>query len=184
MSGRMLWIVALVGGLAVLLPLLGCALATDMLNPDFVSALGFDPATVIRPGGAVVIAFENSTIATTDFGASVASSLALLETDPQYVYARDVGPNETRTMVVGCPVGVIAPSAPIGDSVATAVGAGSQTADQATQAVAFNLTYMGSPLLAGRDFVCGDVIEIRVIQTGEDATSATFAITVRVLAGR
>jgi hypothetical protein len=185
MSGRTFRMVVLLGCLVTVLPLLGCALFTDMLNPDFLSALGVDPATVIRPRGVVVIAFKNSTIATTDFGASVASSLATLETDPQYVYARDVGPNETRTMVVDCPVGVIAPSAPIEGNVATAVGEGTQTSGQTTEAVTFSLVYMGSPLVAGSDFDCGDVVEVRVVQTGGGADGAiVVTLEVRVLAGR
>jgi hypothetical protein len=185
MSGKVLRFFAVTGCAAVWLSLVGCAMVTDLISPNFLATLGIDPATVIQPQGRVIIAFQNSTIATTDFGATVASSVAALATDPVYVYARDVAPDETRMMVVECPVAAILPSAPIGGSELTAVGSGTRTSGQTTETVDFALAYQGAVLQEGLDFECGDVIEVRVVQTG-GGTDTTIAVTlqVQVLAGR
>jgi len=176
MSGRMLRFSSAIGCAAVLLSLAGCAMATDLVNPSFLSTFGIDPATIIQSPGRVVIAFQNSTSGVADFGATVASSLSTTAQDIEYVYARDVAANETRTMVVECPAGVIIPGAPIGGAVLAA----SVVSDAAVAAVA----YAGAPLIEGDDFFCGDVIEIRVVETGVDAATVVVELQVQVLAGR
>ncbi len=176
MSGKTLRFFSVIGCAAALLPLAGCAMVTDLISPDFLSTLGIDPATVIRPPGAIVIAFQNSTSGVADFGATVASSLLTTTGDLQYVYARDVAANQTRTMVVDCPVGVVAPGAPLGGGAAAAIVVGGS--------VNATLAYAGAPLVEGVDFVCGDVIEIRVVETGIDAENLAVLLQVQVLAGR
>jgi hypothetical protein len=169
MSGRTLWIVALLGCLVTVLPLLGCALFTDMLNPDFLSALGVDPATVISSQGRLVIAFDNATQFTlSECFVSIADAPDAPTEDFQTVSVRDIPANETRSRVLDCPVQVVLPGS------ATVQQNGTET----------TVDYAGAPMLLGYDFLCGDVIEMRVVQSGEDAASADFAITVRVLAGR
>ena len=169
MSGRTLRIVALAGCLATALPLLGCALFTDMLNPDFLSSLGLDPATIISSQGRLVIAFDNATQFTlSECFVSVADAPDALTEDFLTVSARDIPANETRTRVLDCPVRVVVPGS------ATVQQNGSETM----------VDYDGAMMLLGDDFLCGDVIEMRVVQSGEDPASADFAIMVRVLAGR
>jgi hypothetical protein len=46
------------------------------------------------------------------------------------------------------------------------------------------VNYTGTPLVSGRDFRCGDVIEVRLVQVGDGGEEANFAIQVQVLAGR
>ena len=45
----------------LLLPARGCTLATDLLNPDLVSALGYPAGSLQTGSGTVIIAFENQT---------------------------------------------------------------------------------------------------------------------------
>ena len=183
MSGRLLRFSSAIGCATLLLSLAGCAMVTDLINPSFLSTLGVDPATVIRPQGRVVIAFQNSTVATVDFGATVASSLTALESSTDYVYARDVAPNETRTMVVDCPAPVIMPIAPIGGTMATAIGQGAEVEGSTVEDTTFVVVYAGAALEEGRDYECGDVVEVRVLQTG-DVEELETSIRVQVLPGR
>jgi hypothetical protein len=48
------------------------------------------------------------------------------------------------------------------------------------------VTYNGAPLISGVDFLCGDVVEIRVINLGaqQDAGGGNYAIRVQVYPGR
>ena len=167
MSGKSLRFVAFVIGLPLLLPLTACFMAVDLVNPAFVSALGVDPATVIPSQGRLVIAFNNAT--QYDVAAAVAAvshKASPSASDFTTVAATDIPANETHTMVVDCPVQIVVP----GGMTVLVDGA------------AADALYTGSPMLAGEDFRCGDVIEIQVVEVG--ASGGTFEIRVRVLAGR
>jgi hypothetical protein len=151
-------------------------MATDLMNPEFLASLGFDPDTIIRPQGRVVIAFQNSSSGVAEFGATLADSLNATEEEFDYVYASGVQPNETRTLVVECSVKVITPGAPFGGS-SLAVIVTSEEAES-------TLAYGGDALEEGDDFLCGDVIEIRVIETATDAENTGIALQVQVLPGQ
>jgi len=84
------------------------------------------------------------------------------------VSATDVAGNDTRTMVVECPVGVVTP-----------LGIVALVEDTAVE-----LTYAGAPLVSSTDFVCGDVIEMRLVQLAGVGGAVELGIEVRVLAGR
>ncbi|MBU0617817.1 MAG: hypothetical protein KKI02_08880 [Planctomycetes bacterium] len=169
MSGKMLRFSSAIGCAAVLLSLAGCAMATDLINPSFLSTLGIDPATIIRSQGRVVIAFQNSTSGVADFGAHVSSGLSATEQDSDVIYVEDVPANETRTMVVDCPAAVVTP---LGSSVFGEV------------AGMVMVEYAGAPLVEGDDFFCGDVIEMRIVETGTGTADPVFDYRVQVLPGR
>jgi len=172
----------LTAGLLLLVPASGCFVATDLLNPEFFSALGFDPATIIPPQGRLVIAFRNATSFPADFYAITWNDPTGAAADFELVFATGVEGGETRTMVVDCPVGAVLPGAA---GQGTAAPAAVVYAVAETAASVISLTYEGSALLSGNDFVCGDVIEIRVAQTGEEATDAgAYSLQVQVLPGR
>jgi hypothetical protein len=169
MTVRSLRIAALVAALPLFAALPGCFVATDVLNPDFVAGIGFDPATIIPAQGRLIIAFRNATQFTvTGAFATVAKDATATVDELVTVSATDIAANETRTMVVDCPLAVVAP--------------GGATVAEAGTAVA--VAYGGSALLSGSDFFCGDVIEIAVVQLGGDEEAALFDIQVRVLPGR
>ncbi len=158
--------------LVVCLPLLmlpaGCVFVADLLNPGIVSAVGIDPATIIPPQGRVVIAFQNSTQYPADFFAVVSDDILDENADFFVVTGTDVAANDTRTMAVDCPVGDVLPASAfivVGDTVV-------------------EVPYAGVPLRSGAEFVCGDVIEMRVVQTAVGADAAAFTIEVQILAGR
>jgi hypothetical protein len=164
MSGNSLRLFLLVACLPLLAPLMGCFFATDLLNPQVLSAVGFDPATIIPPQGRVVIAFQNSTEYPADFFAVVSDNI-LDETAPRSVIsASNVAANETRTLVVDCPVGDVLPTAVLVD----------------VDGAVTQVDYAGAPLSSGSEFVCGDVIQMRVTQLAAGA----FAIEVQILPGR
>lgn len=175
MSGKTLRFFSVIACAAVLLPLAGCAIVTDMINPDFLTALGVDPDTVIASAGTIIIAFQNSTTGVADFGATVATSSSSTTDDLEYVYARDVAADETRTMVVDCPLATVVPGATISGTEAVAIVTGGN--------VDATVTYAGAELVEGVDFVCGDVIEIRIVETGTDAEDLAVELQVQVLPG-
>lgn len=159
----------------------GCVIATDVINPAFLTGLGFDPQTVVPPQGKVVVTFQN----TTAFNASFASAFSRDPFGPDAVIelllAENVGPDEARNAVVDCPVAVISPAPDIDsfgevqDGVAIAV---------ATAEGVVAVAYLGSPLEIGRDYVCGDVIVIRLLQIGAAGGENDFRIQVERLPGR
>jgi len=157
----------LIAGVALLLPMPGCFVATDLLNPGILSAVGVDPATVIPSQGRLLITYRNMTSGVAYFTSIVADDLAQAETDPTLVFATEVGASEMQTMVVDCPVGIMSP-----------IGAG-----VITDTAVAELTYGGSPLYSGEDYVCGDVIEVRLVETG-GTEGVQYSLEVRVLAGR
>lgn len=152
---------------ALLVPLTGCPLAADLVNPAFLSAFGFDPDTIILPEGRVLVTFNNQTQFPATFAAAAIPDM-LEVAGAITLTATNVDGNTTRTLVVDCPVDVIAP------------GVVGVLADGAL----VELLYEGSPLVSGSDFQCGDVIEMRVVQAGGGADATTFVIQVEVLAGR
>lgn len=169
MSGNKSGSLVLVGGLALLVPLVGCVFAADLVNPGLLSAFGFDPESIIPSQGAVVIAFNNATQYPVDnMFASVGDSLSTAVEDLELVSATDMAASETRAMAFDCPVEVVAP------------GGASVVVDGTVE----DVTYGGSQMVAGEDFSCGDVIEMRLVQLGDAGTDAAFAFQVQVLAGR
>lgn len=168
------WLLA--AGLSLLVPLAGCVVVTDLMNPGVLSAVGLDPATVIRPQGRIIIAFQNSTQFPLPFVSaftgptvpSAATTAEELAEEIVLVSATNVDVNETRTMVVDCPVGVVLPSQAFVLRAADVV----------------EVNYAGSLLIAGEDFVCGDVIQVSVVQVGDADGQEAFEIRVQKLPGR
>lgn len=158
-------------GLLCVVALTGCAVVTDMINPDLLTSFGIDPQTVFRSEGSVIIAFKNSTaypapymgVITTD---SVYTDLETADLTDETVDLRDVydlPAGETRTLVVDCPIYWIMPG--------TAFGSTGEGVEE--------VAYAGYPLVDGYEFQCGDVIEVELIQG-----TAALAQRVRVIPGR
>lgn len=156
--------------LCALFALTGCAFVTDLINPNFLTSLGIDPQVVIRSQGKIIIAFKNSTAATVAFMSAITSDDSQIDADNILtnedldiwdVY--NLAANETRTVVVDCPVYLVQPL--------TAVAIGTEGVTE--------LTYEGFVLFEGDAYRCGDVIEMEVYQ-GVGGP----AIRVRVIPGR
>lgn len=144
----------------LLLPTLGCAFAADLVNPDFLRQVGFDPATVVPPAGKVVVTFVNDTTQTATMYAYWSENVDRIT---GWELTAIIPPGEIMSEAVDCPVAMIGPGQVNEDfsvnSTAASVGdTGGQT----------EVTYEGTALISGLDFVCGDLIEIRLIQTSGD----------------
>jgi len=179
MSGNSLRLLVMLAGLPLLVLIGGCAIGADLVNPSFLSALGLDPATIVPSQGRTLVSFTNGTQYEATFSVVVTPDL-LASANEATLGDADVAAGETRTLPFDCPAaGVIVPGdlsaeLAIGTTAVTVVVDGAEVA----------LTYEGSQLQAGRDYVCGDVIEIRLLQVGEGIGADDFAIQVRVLPGR
>lgn len=167
MRGNPLRFFLLVVCLPLLVPLSGCVVAADLVNADLLSGLGFDPATVVPSEGRLLIAFRNLTQYPASFVAVVSDDTRDPTSNAVTVAAYDVAANDTRIMVVDCPVGIVTP------------GGAAVLVDGSLVDVAYN----GTALTAGTDFLCGYVIEIQVSQTGAGGEAA-FEVQIRVLPGR
>ena len=163
----------------LLLPALGCTFAADLINPDFLRQVGFDPATIVPPAGKVVVTFVNDTTQTATMYAYWSENVDRIT---GWELTAIVPPGEIMSEAVDCPVAMIGPGQVNEDfsvnSNAAAVGdAGGQT----------QVAYAGAALISGVDFVCGDLIEIRLIQTsgGDDQAAQTqYDFRVQVHPGR
>jgi len=185
-SGWRIWLLL---SIATAASLLGCALATDFINPDVLSALGIEPLALLPPPARVMLVYNNET----DFEASFLVTVSDDTADPTS-NARSINatlqPNEVIANVLECPLGVITPGTASADFT-TGTVAVQVTAAAGTGVEANDVTYNGAPLVFGDDFQCGDVIEIRAIQfqaeqqaAGDTQTQAAFGIRVRVIPGR
>lgn len=152
----------------------GCQIAADFINPSVYTALGLDPDTVTPPQGRIVVAFNNTTASLATFFVTVANSDL---TDLREASA-EVGGGQTGNAVFDCPIDLVLPG-------------GIATGDQGTPAVVVTtamgnvvVNYAGVAIEAGRDFQCGDVIEVRLQQVGAGAAAADFNIRVTIRAGR
>jgi|GEM_PF-895575 len=158
------------------LPISGCAIATDVINPDFLVGLGIDPATVIRRQGVVLVAFVNQTSSPADFYAFSIANTA----DPRRGsrnFSTTVDAQKVRNEVVECPVEIISPGALSADySVSFAVAAVVHEESNDVQ-----VSYEGVPLQLGESFQCGDVVEISLLQVSGATADAqqNYLITVR-----
>jgi len=161
MTRSKLQTLALGGCGLLLLPALGCAFAADLINPDFLRQVGFDPATIVPPAGKVIVAFTNDTDQSVTFYAYFAEEVAQGQVTSGGNLTGVVAAGLTGSKAVDCPFEFVAPgrlnSDLSVDSTAAVVG------DAAGQVV---VAYAGTALVMGVDFVCGDLIEIRLIQTG------------------
>ncbi len=167
MSLRSARILAAVVGVVAAGALSGCGLTADVFNPGVFSSFGIDPNTVIPSQGSIIVLFKNSTANTAVFFAFTSKDPLNLTIESRN-FSVEVPPNDNRNEVVDCPVGLVSPGT-LGadftpDNIAATVGG-------------TDITYAWS-LISGRDFTCGDVIEVELTD------NATFPITVRVIPAR
>jgi hypothetical protein len=179
MSGNSLRFVFVLAGLTLLVPMGGCVFVTDLISPDAFAALGFDPATIIPSQGRTLVSFTNGTPYEAAFSV-VVSPDPLPGSTRAMVGALNVLSGNTRTLPYDCPdAGYISPG-DLNDDFSLSTTAITVIAGDAL----VELTYTGAGLEAGRDYVCGDVIEMRLLQVGDGVTADDFAIQVRILPGR
>jgi hypothetical protein len=153
------------------LALTGCAIVTDMINPEFLSSLGLNPEYINRGSGRIVLAFRNSTSnVVLSMGATTADdpylsldNVDLAGEDFNFWDVENLAAGETRTLVVDCPIYLVLPAA-----ATVLAGEGAEQVE-----------YTGVFLLNEEDYRCGDVIEIEVIQGTTGMTQR-----VRVIPGR
>ncbi|MFN0138172.1 MAG: hypothetical protein ACKVS9_18870 [Phycisphaerae bacterium] len=164
---------------AAVLPLLGgCAVATDLVNPDLLTGLGVDVDTVISPQGRLIVTFNN----TTNFPAEMFVSVSTNSTDPSASFSTDsvpVAAGEARSLAYSCPIAVIAP----GDVIDQNFGATGTVAVIGAGDAVVEIGQDSAALVSGRDYSCGAVIEIRLVQvaTGDEGNIITR---VEVIPGR
>ncbi len=164
--------VRLAVALIVAVPLMGCIFAADLMNPEFFSSLGLDPATIVPPAGRVIVAFKNDTTGVASFSALVAYTEQVDSEgnalDVSRLAALNVDAGETRTLVVDCPFVSVLP-----EQFAVATSGGVAT-----------WTYQGISVVYGKDFSCGDIVEISIVQIVNADGTPGFDNRVRILPGR
>lgn len=163
----------------VLAPLSGCLLAADVVNPAAWAAIGIDPATVARPPGVILVAFNNTTrYDATFFAYSMADRLDPTKGARSFAAVAEAG--QTANEVLECPVGVISAGTLQADFSVDTLAATVETGEEQGQV---QVAYAGPALELGTAFACGDVIEIRLIEQRVGETSQYF-ISLRVIPGR
>jgi hypothetical protein len=151
-SGKSIRFVALMTCITLAAPIIGCVFAADLVNPAVLSSLGLNPASFAPTRGVVVLAFVNDSTVPTRFYAYSLGTAGDLSTASNLVV--DVEPSDVRFMALDCPVDAFSP----GNVADAAVVA---TAVLQTDTEAFEFAWEGDVLVAGADFQCGDVIELR-----------------------
>lgn len=176
---RRTWVIGTVGFLGLaLLSAAGCGVLVDPLNPGLISSLGLDPASVQRPPGRVIMAFENDTTSPAIFVAYHAGDSSDLTKDPQN-FSVQVEAAETRNAVIDCPIGIMGPGAILEDFTIGNTAAGVDTANGQVAVL-----YLGTPLISGSDFNCGDVIVVRLQSAATGDQQEQFVLTVEVQPGK
>lgn len=140
----------------------GCAIATDLINPDVYLQLGINPDGLRQSQGVVLVAFNNQTSGTATFFAFSSVDFVDLARESRS-FSVTVPPNDVRNEVVRCPVELISPGTLQADLTIATLALQVVTADGAT-----DVDYVGGALVSGTAFRCGDVIEIRASEVGDE----------------
>lgn len=180
-SAWMIGSVALLGGLA------GCGLAVDLFNPAFLQGLGF--STPGSQQGTIIVNFNNQTNFPAVFN-GLSGPIAAEPANGSFQFNTPVGPNASSNEVLSCPVRFLTLSELGDDEMLDNIAAVVTTAD-GDEAVA----YQGTMLMSGRDFICGDVINVTLVPAmgggdgggddddGEDGEDQAFAVIVERIPG-
>jgi hypothetical protein len=138
-------------------PLVGCIVATDVINPDVFTALGADPNLTSGVTGRTVVNFENNTGSEVLFYAFEAPSASDVTQDSRN-FSVLVESGGIRNEVLDCPLGIFGPGGLNADFSYSDVAATiiTDTGDGT------DVTYTGSVLQVSLDFKCGDVINVRL----------------------
>ena len=159
----------------------GCPVISDAFNPDFLTSFGIPSGST---SGTVLIAFTNNSQFSAQFVAQAFDTLSedsVTTAGGPITATVDAGKN--RTFAVDCPVAAIVPGDASGGTTSTiSVGVLSEAADGTVTTL--DLVFAGNPLYSGDDFLCGDVIEMRLLQVGTGEAVEDFLLQVRVLPGR
>ena len=175
--------VGLAGGLALCVALSGCVLAADMINPAFLFSVGIDPVLVLPQSGTVIVTFRNDSGAPAVFYAYELTDARNPAAGGRN-FSVEVPRGQVRNEVLFCPVGVISLGV-VGADGTTADTTGAQVFGAADAAGA-DVAYEGTPLRAGVEYSCGDVISVRLVRgggTGTDAAAA-YSFLVEIVRGR
>ncbi len=175
----------------MLVPIGGCGVIVDVLNPGLLVDLGLDPATIIPQPGTVIVAFHNTTPYTATFFAYESVDTVDLS-QSSHNFSTVVGADEVKNEVLECPVGQIAPGSLAADFTPDTLAAAVRvvTADQQTQTVELvDVEYAGDPLVSGIAFTCGDLVELRLVVAttaadNQGGTQQQFRMVVQVIPGR
>ncbi len=177
---RVLW--WLLGGVAAL-PLGGCALGLDLLDPGLPIELGLDPDSFKTQQGVVIVVFNNTTQFPVTFqafeGVEVGAGDSVSEARN---FSIDVNAGEDLNQVLDCPVEVISPGTLAADSTLTNRGTVAATVFTATNVL--QIQYVSEPLRSGLAYSCGDVIEFRLVQAGAGENEQQYGLVIRVLPGQ
>ncbi len=172
-------------GLAAL-PLSACAIPADLLNPDLLTGLGLDVATIIPPQGKIIVAFNNTTAFPAEFMAWESVDPVNFQRSSRNFTVVAQG-HEVKNTVLDCPVGAISPGSLGATFTPDAMAAVVLVTDAQGAATVVDVQYAGQPLTSGVAYTCGDVIEISLAETAQGTGTQqqqSFAITVRVIPGR
>jgi len=164
----------LAGSLA--LSLGGCVVIGDLLDPTLAQQLGL---TAGGTQGVIIVAFNNTTSFPATFQAFESRDVVDLARDSRN-FSLQVAAGEVANEVLECPVGLVSPGSLGADFARVAVAA-----VVTTDAAAVAVNYAG-PVLSAPDISCGDLIEIRLIQTTtttDEAETSAFRIAVVVVPG-
>lgn len=188
MSRRTIRVLGFLALLPIGVALPGCTVASDVLSPDLLSSLGFNPATVSPPPGFVVVVLENNTDQRVEFHLYVAQDATDLTAGVDEIgITRNPGGMASKPL--RCPMALISLGEINDDFTATTVGATILNAAGQQGGNETELEYMGSPLIAGLDFECGDLIEIELnpivgAPAAGGQNDAEFSFTIRVIPSR
>jgi hypothetical protein len=166
--GRRNTVPRMVGGALVLLLLLGCTDATNLLNPDFAALLGVTKSAASLPGDApgLLVSVENRT----SRWISVRISYRNVDNDAKQ-YETLVAPNSKSGQMLTCPV----PEITMGDVGSTAaLGARVYLVDPGTADLTtvpyIDVEAFGVLMKAGINYDCGDAL-LFAVQPSSDTRS-------------
>jgi len=168
----------------LLVPLSGCMIAADLINPDFWGQIGIDSALISQPEGTIIVVFNNQTSTTAYFQAFVLPDATDVTRNSRNLAAQ-VNGGDLRNEVIDCPIELIAPGSLASDYSINTVGATLTVVDDQQTATTVQVEYdTALALQEGVAFQCGDVIEIRLSQTGAAEAEDQFLLTMSVIPGQ
>lgn len=170
------WVCVVCG--LLLLPVGGCTILADALDPNLALELGLDPATITGQQGVILVSFVNNTRNPATFYAFEVANANTASSSARN-FSLQVSGGDVSNEVLYCPVGLFGP----GELDASLTPAFDQAAVVSEDEGDVEVAYAGGVLQSGDAYQCGDVIEIGLstIVVDEDET---YVVTVQVIPGQ
>jgi hypothetical protein len=172
----------------------GCVLASSLFDDQFLEGLGISTFQTNTSDGTIIVVVRNDTVYVGEMSILAFPTGQRSATSPTLSSTFPLAPGETGNRVFDCPTDIVSPGGFSDNAGGTdLIGARlfnvvlNPGEDGGGEGEIVEVAYLGSPILSGRDFNCGDVILISVapapFDPGADNAEVQFRLFIEIIPG-